>query len=758
MNDTKSKRREWVKTAAIIFLAVLLVLTFFSNTILNRSLPEVAAQYPTSGSINLKIRGSGAVSSNQTQNVSISESRKVKGIAIRVGDTVTEGQALFLLADTESSELNTAKQTLDTMELAYEKALLDASLPGDSSNYDLQKAQLTLQAAMEKRDKAKVYDAERKPLAQAVEQAANALAAAMNNAAELPEKATLDDANETLEKAKAAQEKAKTDFDYYAELHGISSYGSLADELDKLDEEREALEDQYDEYTQKIREANGKLDDASFAIDNAADSLRDTIREAADSYLSSPKPSQQLEEIQNQYNAAKSTWDSMVSAQYSDCVDVERSNPDSSFRGYVWLDEVMVFVTSEEFGKDTEAADMLTRLGSLSSAELTRAYRSMAWWHITLDAAKECETQQAAYDTVASEIEKEIDGYRDSQKSLQDQLDAKDREIDQKQEMLNNRDLSSAYDTVKQANEAVKLANDQVYQAQQAYDNAVKSPSSNVTKAQAAYDKAKEQLDTLEKSYEGIGSYADEQQNVLNAQQSLEQIYKTQAQNSVNSQKEDLDLQDQKDKLDAQRELVSKLESNASETIIYSPCSGTVAEVNVTAGDTTVMDQPMAVIELTDKGHTLSFEVTKEQATKVQVGDQAEVTGRWGLDITAVLVSIGNSKTNPGTQKVLTFDLKGDDVVAGQNLTLSVGQKSQNYEVIVPNSAIREDSSGKFLLVVNSKSTPLGNRYYVQRVDVEVMATDDNNSAVKGTVTTGDYIVITATAPLSSGDQVRLPE
>ena len=30
--DTNVKRREWVKTAAIIFLAVLLVLTFFSNT------------------------------------------------------------------------------------------------------------------------------------------------------------------------------------------------------------------------------------------------------------------------------------------------------------------------------------------------------------------------------------------------------------------------------------------------------------------------------------------------------------------------------------------------------------------------------------------------------------------------------------------------------------------------------------------------------------------------------------------------------
>ena len=42
----KRGRRDWVKNAIIIFLAVLLVLTFFSNTIMNYSLPEVAAQYP----------------------------------------------------------------------------------------------------------------------------------------------------------------------------------------------------------------------------------------------------------------------------------------------------------------------------------------------------------------------------------------------------------------------------------------------------------------------------------------------------------------------------------------------------------------------------------------------------------------------------------------------------------------------------------------------------------------------------------------
>ena len=55
MNETP-KNREWVKNAAIVFLAVLLVLTFFSNTIMNRSLPEVATQDVTDGAIVSKVR------------------------------------------------------------------------------------------------------------------------------------------------------------------------------------------------------------------------------------------------------------------------------------------------------------------------------------------------------------------------------------------------------------------------------------------------------------------------------------------------------------------------------------------------------------------------------------------------------------------------------------------------------------------------------------------------------------------------------
>ena len=90
--ETKVKKREWVKTALIIFLAVLLVLTFFSNTIMNASLPEVAAQQTKGGAINAKIRGSGMLSANETYDVTISQTRRIGSVKIREGQTVNAGE------------------------------------------------------------------------------------------------------------------------------------------------------------------------------------------------------------------------------------------------------------------------------------------------------------------------------------------------------------------------------------------------------------------------------------------------------------------------------------------------------------------------------------------------------------------------------------------------------------------------------------------------------------------------------------------
>ena len=94
MNENGNKRRDWIKNAAIIFLAILLVLTFFSNTIMNYSLPEVAAQYINSGSITAKIRGTGNIESSDPYEGKIKQTRKVESVEVKVGDTVTDRKSV----------------------------------------------------------------------------------------------------------------------------------------------------------------------------------------------------------------------------------------------------------------------------------------------------------------------------------------------------------------------------------------------------------------------------------------------------------------------------------------------------------------------------------------------------------------------------------------------------------------------------------------------------------------------------------------
>ena len=109
MEKQKTKRREWVKTAAIVFLSVLLVLTFFSNTIMNYSLPEVATQYVQKGTITAKVRGTGNVEATDPYNVIVKETRVISAVAVKQGDAVEKDQVLYYLEDAESDELKEAE-------------------------------------------------------------------------------------------------------------------------------------------------------------------------------------------------------------------------------------------------------------------------------------------------------------------------------------------------------------------------------------------------------------------------------------------------------------------------------------------------------------------------------------------------------------------------------------------------------------------------------------------------------------------------
>src|SRR5699024_7589421 len=154
----KSKKRELIKTIAIVFLAVLLVLTFFSNTIMNRSLAEVSTTLVTSGTINARIRGSGTVSANESYEVVLDQTREVRSVCVKVGDTVNQGDLLFVLGDIESQELRYAEEQLSTLQINYQKQVLQLAKTYATNDRNVQVLQEDLEKAIARRDANKVTD------------------------------------------------------------------------------------------------------------------------------------------------------------------------------------------------------------------------------------------------------------------------------------------------------------------------------------------------------------------------------------------------------------------------------------------------------------------------------------------------------------------------------------------------------------------------------------------------------------------------
>lgn len=134
----ENKRREWVKTAAIIFLTIMLLLTFFSNTIMNYSLPEVSAKYVQSGSLSEQIRGTVTVESAQQYEVKFSgSSRVINSVEVKQGDTVEKGQVLLKFEEGESPDLEAAEIELEQKQNEYRKSLMDIGTDYSSAELDI---------------------------------------------------------------------------------------------------------------------------------------------------------------------------------------------------------------------------------------------------------------------------------------------------------------------------------------------------------------------------------------------------------------------------------------------------------------------------------------------------------------------------------------------------------------------------------------------------------------------------------------------
>lgn len=646
MTEQKTRKRGWIKNVVIIFLAVMLLLTFLSNTIMNRTLPEVAAQYVSSGSVTTRIRGSGTVTANENYEVKLTQSRKVQSVAVRVGDTVSVGDTLVFLSADAAGELKDAEDLLEDMEFDYEKALLSA-VGSDYAreNRDIANAQEALAEAEAARDRLPEVTQEDLDAAQAA----------------------VDEAQRQAALAQAAVDEAQAALDALGGLQpGVDGgdYSAVIAAENALDAKMVLYGQDYDELKGEAERLARKLNALS---DTAAVS----------------------EDLSGIYMSA-----------FADAYSASAAGGKTP--GFVWLE-----VELSSANKGTVSSRLVD-----VDPDLTAEGAADRWYKITAE-------QYTAYSAITPLKQAYEDAYRayfeNSYGGNEYEWNRLNKTLTEQKNFLT---------------EKTKL----LESAQKALEDLTAARSDR----KLAEDDVKSRRTTLEDLVFSL----QEQQKADN----------------ISSAITAMELEAQRKDIEEKRAEVEQMRAEAAGTTLESAVAGTVKSVSVSAGDTISPDVALMTIEVGDRGYTLSFSVTNEQAKKVHIGDTAEVSNYyWGGDITASLLNIRNDPENPQTNKLLTFEVSGD-VEAGTQLTLSVGQKSANYDMIIPNSALKSDANGDFVLVVIAKSSPLGNRYIVQRADVKVLASDDANTAVSGALAGGDYVITTATAPVEPGMQVRIAE
>ncbi|MDR0963080.1 MAG: HlyD family efflux transporter periplasmic adaptor subunit [Clostridium sp.] len=588
--EGSSKRRDWVKNAAIIFLVILLILTFFSNTILNYSLPEVAVQYVQSGSITPKVRGTGSVESGDPYQVILSESRVIRSVEVYTGDVVEEGQVLFTLEEGDSNEVIAQQEVVSQLENMVQSAQDNL----EAKNKQIEDAVLQLELQL-----------------------------------------LAGNISESVYQA--------------AQSGNVSSMATYRTRILEAEAIIQNMQPDIDWYETKIRELQAAVDGSDTTVES------NNFSRAFDAY-----------NMQNDQLVSKQTQLSALVAAY------ENAQATLALIGGDPLD-------------DPDAEQILAANASIE------AYN--AQFNDLNNAISNLTTTVATLYT----------NYQTAQQVLY----------------------------AKQAN-LVNLSNE------------LSNRKSDLSLLKANQDEA---IAAKEKLLSDISSELN-----LSAQQG-----------AINDLRNDLPrlqdaVEEAQEKLEDAQEKLDELESKEAEASVTAPISGTITSINVTSGNTAQAGMALATMQPRGKGYTMSFSVTAQQASRLNVGMVAELVNAWRYDdVSATLTKIMPDPSNPSAQRILTFDVVGS-ILSGQSLTLSVGDKSSQYDLLVPKSAIREDNNGSFILIVESRNTPISTRYIAKRVDVEVVASDDTLCAITGGLYGYEYVITTATSPVEAGQQVRLAD
>jgi len=711
------------------FLAVLLAFTIIARGTSGATLARVDLATPIRSEIIDAISGNATVSATDIFEMTVPEGLTVAEMLTNVGQNVEVGDAIavFQMADVEEQHIRETAG-LNRMNLDLERLQRDEDVdigPVENAQRHLRRMQEDYASAVRQgeSDIATARDA----LALLLAHEAGTSAGQSVPPAIRDHQRALDDWNAAFAQGQAdvtAAEEAASNVDDSALQTAIRTHQRALEDFETAraqgEENVTAAQETLDELRRR-RPADidrTVLDNAQRNYDRARDDY-DAARLQGD-------------------NAVNAAWNALLIA-WSELDNANALMPPNPAAVATALAAVRAAETTLTNAENTRTANILQRSRALEDAATALAQAQRNFDNSTEGEIEQAETalenaQNSAAQsllTVTRALENAESGLEQAQQAFENSTQAAQTALTNAQNLAADR-LQAATRTLENA---AGFANTAIEQAQTALQNAINAAENSRRAAAHNVENAVTSLNTAEQTH----------------RRNIDQNVDTAIQNNITISTLLLDISAQQIAVDILDGLL------LNEGTLFADYGGVVS-MAMQNGSVTG-NAPFVAIRDMGGGFEAQMRIPRADAERLAIGNEAEVAASGG--------SIFFTPTTTGTVSGISLPDENDNVTVtialppgnwsdGQRADTEIVLNRANYDLSLPISAIRSDNSGYFLYVVETRSTVLGLQNVVVRVNVTIVAADNDMVAVRGPVSRDSQVITGSNKAVSAGDRVRV--
>ena len=211
------------------------------------------------------------------------------------------------------------------------------------------------------------------------------------------------------------------------------------------------------------------------------------------------------------------------------------------------------------------------------------------------------------------------------------------------------------------------------------------------------------------------------------------------------------------DEIEKLQKKIEKIEENNKITEIKCPASGYITNITASEGATLTEDDKLFAIIPEDPKGEVKFSFKTEDVRGMAQGQEL-VPDSSEFD-KCIIKTIKPDPDDPRGTRIVVCEVKAEYLYQDEPITVTAGKSNDQYDCIVPSSAVIKDNSGNFVYALVESSTPLGSKFTVKKIDVEIENSDGARTAIKGEKLDDKYQYVTRSEePLKDGDRVRLQD